>query len=248
VSVAATSHGRGPLGSGLALSALVHAVLLGTVVWWGMRPVPVRPPVYRVDLVGAPAGPRQAGVLSPRAQPEAATAAPAAAGAERPPAEKAMPTPKAPKPVASPTATPSTQRNRTAGSRTPSPTATKGAPPRAGSGAVGGKGADVANVRTDGIAFPDQGYLNNIVRQLALSWQPSRAAATRVAEVRFTIRRDGSVTAIEVVKPSGDRLYDIDAVGAVEAVGAARSFGPLPAVWKDDVLIVYFTFDYALRP
>ena len=54
--------------------------------------------------------------------------------------------------------------------------------------------------------------------------------------------------AIEVVKGSGDRIYDLDAMGAIEAVGSTRGFGPLPQGWTDDVLIVYFTFDYALRP
>lgn len=239
--------GRGPLGTGLLLSSLVHVAIVAAAVYWGSRPAPVRPPVYRVELIGAPSGPRQAGVLSPAAAPEAASPAAEAAGAERPPVENAAPAPSDRKRVASPTATPSPVRSRAAGTRTA--TAAKApAVPRAGAGAVGGKGADVANVRTDGIAFPDQGYLNNIVRQLALSWRPSAAAAARVAEVKFTIRRDGTVFAIQVVRPSGDRLYDLDAMAAVEAVGAARGFGALPAVWQDDVLIVYFTFDYALRP
>jgi len=69
-----------------------------------------------------------------------------------------------------------------------------------------------------------------------------------VAEVKFIIRRDGSVMGIEVVKRSGDRLYDLDAMGAIEAVGASRGFGRLPEGWSDDVLVVYFTFDYAMRP
>ncbi len=247
MSVARTAVGRGPLGAGLAVSGLVHAGVVAAALFWGLRPEAPRPPVYRVELVGAPAGPRQAGVLSPP-RPESESSAPPAAGAERPPTEKAMPSRPTTRAAATPTATPSRERNRTAGTKAGTATPRPASPPRAGSGAVGGKGADVANVRTDGIAFPDQGYLNNIVRQLALSWRPSRASATRVTEVRFSIRRDGSVFAIEVVKPSGDRLYDADAVGAVEAVAAARGFGPLPSVWQDDVLIVYFTFDYALRP
>ena len=86
------------------------------------------------------------------------------------------------------------------------------------------------------------------MRQLTLNWTPRRVSASLVSEVKFTIRRDGSVLAIEVVKGSGDRIYDLDAMGAIEAVGSTRGFGPLPQGWTDDVLIVYFTFDYALRP
>jgi protein TonB len=62
------------------------------------------------------------------------------------------------------------------------------------------------------------------------------------------IRRDGSVAGIEIVKSSRDRLFDLEAQATVEAVGSARSFGSLPSGWTDDVLVVYFTFDYALRP
>jgi protein TonB len=151
--------------------------------------------------------------------------------------------------MAPPRATPSATPSRAAGTKD-AKAASKQAPAvaKAGSGKVGGKGADVANVKTEGIAFPFPGYLNNIVRQLTLSWSPRRVAATLVTEVKFVIRRDGSVSGIDIVKSSGDRLYDSEAAGAVEAVGATRGFGVLPKDWKDDALVVYFTFDYSLRP
>ena len=103
-------------------------------------------------------------------------------------------------------------------------------------------------MRTPGIEFPFPGYLTNIVRQITLNWTPRRTSAALVTEVKFMIRRDGSVAGIEVVRSSGDAFYNADAMGAIEAVGANRGFGALPAGWSDDVLVVYFTFDYALRP
>lgn len=238
---------EGALGGGLLLSLALHGAVAAAVAWVGTRPAPVRPPVYRVELVGAPAGVRQAGVVAPPPS-EPATAAPEIGGAERAPPPPAAPTPP-PKPKEMPAlkATPSTTRSRDAGAKGASRGKPK-VPARAGAGATGAKGADVANVRTAGIAFPFPGYLNNIVRQLALSWSPRRTSAALVTEVRFMIRRDGSVSEIEVVRPSGDRFYDLDGVGAVEAVGTARGFGRLPAGWTEDVLVVYFTFDYALRP
>ncbi len=240
---------RGGIGGGLVLSAVVHVGLVAAAVYVASRPEPARPPVYRVNLVGAPAGPRQAGVVD--AAPTPPTPAPKAdvSGAERvAPPEKALPSAqKAPKAPAK--ATPSATPSRAAGTKNATPASkTATAVPRAGSGATGGKGADVANLKTEGIAFPFPGYLNNIVRQLTLNWSPRRVSAALVSEVKFLIRRDGSVAGIEVVKSSGDRLYDAEASGAVEAVGATRSFGVLPAGWKDDVLVVYFTFDYSLRP
>ncbi len=236
------------LGRGIAFSGVVHLVLVAAALWWGSRAAAPRPPVYRVELVGAPPGPRQAGVVTPAAQPS--TQAPDIAGAERVPEEKVVPKPsKAKKVLPSPKATPSTSRTKTAGAKSASPTASKStAAPKAGAGAQGGNGADVANLNIRGIDFPYPGYLQNIVRQLTLNWTPRRVSASLVAEVKFTIRRDGSVLATEVVKGSGDRIYDLDAMGAIEAVGSTRGFGPLPQGWTDDVLIVYFTFDYALRP
>ncbi len=231
----------------MIVSALVHAVLIALVVWAGGQQEPPRPPVYRVELVGQ-AGLRQAGVEKATETPTASKDA--VAGAERVEEEKTMPSAsKAKKALPSPKATPSTDRSKKGGAKSATPSTTKTtAAPRSGAGATGTKGADVANVRTDGIAFPYPGYLSNIVRQIALNWSPRKVSAALVTELKFMIRRDGTVVGIEVVKRSGDRLYDLDAMGAIEAVGSTRSFGALPSGWADDVLVVYFTFDYALRP
>lgn len=235
------------LGSGMIVSALVHAVLVAVVFWAGGQQEPPRPPVYRVELVGQ-AGLRQAGVEKATETPTASTDA--VAGAERVEEEKTMPSAsKAKKALPSPKATPSTDRSKKGGAKSATPSTTKTtAAPKSGAGATGTKGADVANVRTDGIAFPYPGYLSNIVRQIALNWSPRKVSAALVTELKFMIRRDGTVVGIEVVKRSGDRLYDLDAMGAIEVVGSTRSFGALPSGWADDVLVVYFTFDYALRP
>ena len=113
------------------------------------------------------------------------------------------------------------------------------AAPVAGGGPTGGRGADVANVQVDGIDFPYPGYLQNVVRQIAVNFKPSRGGLTAV--VAFLIRRDGSVTGIRLTTRSGVYSFDTEAMGAVEA--AARSFGPLPAGFSDDALPVIFSFD-----
>jgi protein TonB len=188
------------------------------------------------------------GVVNQRPAPTAPSEKPAPSGVEQlTPPEKVTPNAKATKAAPQVKATPTTTKSTTAGTKAATATkSTAAAPPKAGAGAKGGKGADVVNLRTEGIAFPDEAYLNNITRQVFASWFPKAQNAPLVAEVKFTIHRNGSVTDIEMVKRSGNRLYDIEAMGTIEAVGSARKFGPLPAVWTDDVLIVYFTFDYAL--
>lgn len=239
-----SAGGSGALRAGLLVSALVHGSAVAVLAYFALRQQAPRPPVYRVEMIAAPKGTRAAGVVNPPAS-KASKTADAPSGAERAPTEKALPSKKVP--AATAKATPSPVRSKAAGAKSPakSPAA---AAPAAGS-REGGKGADVRNLKTAGIDFPYPGYLTNIVRQITLAYTPPRGtAASLVAEVKFMIRRDGSVAGIELVKSSNNRLFDLEAQATVESVGAARSFGPLPSGWSDDVLVVYFTFDYALRP
>jgi protein TonB len=129
----------------------------------------------------------------------------------------------------------------------PPPVAAKPAPAHpppptpAGGGPNGGPGADVATVRTAGIDFPYPGYLNNIVRQVALNFSPDDPNGSLRAEVTFLIRRDGSWTGFRFLTRSGNYAFDLEAQGAIEK--AAPNFGPLPNGFTEDVLPVIFSFD-----
>jgi protein TonB len=114
--------------------------------------------------------------------------------------------------------------------------------PTAGGGEVGGKGTDVANVSTAGKDFPYPQYLQNIINQIAMRFDP-RERQFLSADVQFVIQRDGSVFGISVVKGSGRYGFDTQAKGAIEAAAAAKAFGPLPDGFRDDALTIIFTFD-----
>jgi protein TonB len=195
-----------------------------------------RAPIYRVDLIAAPAGPRAAGVVTPRPQPPPPEPAPIPPRAETNPKDMPLPQkavqPKRPPPTAAtPTPAPTTTRPKT-----------DAAAPQAGGGPTGGRGTDVASVRTEGIEFPYPGYLENIVRQIAIRFEaPSNSTAR--AEVFFLIRRDGSITGLQIRTRSGNYAFDLEALGAVEAAGRTNAFGPLPDGFPDDVLPVTFSFD-----
>jgi protein TonB len=234
-----TPRGRSGLAAPVALSAAVHALAVTAFVLTGPGPRPPSPPVYRVNLVAAPPGERAIGVVRP----------------SHPPAETKAPTP--PRPVTStPDAAPAPARarrdppRRTPAQATPTPEPPKPAPrtepqtpaPTAGGGPVGGRGADVATVRTEGIEFPYPGYLQNIVRQIALRFKPPRGGARR-AEVMFLIHRDGTISNLRFNVASGSYAFDVEARGAVESAAQAGAFGPLPRGFPDDVLPVIFSFD-----
>ena len=223
----------------IAASAAVHAILVAAFLLVRGAPSIPAPPMYRVSLIAAPPGPRQTGIVQP---PEAPAPAPASVAPAPAAPARATPDPSRMPPLASRTKRPvraKPVKTATPVAGAPSAPATAPAAPVAGGGPQGGRGADVANVRVDGIDFPYPGYLQNVVRQIAVNFKPSRGGVTAV--VAFLIRRDGSVTGIRLTTRSGVYSFDTEAMGAVEA--AARSFGPLPAGFPDDVLPVIFSFD-----
>jgi len=226
------------------LHAAVATLLFNTLK--ERKPVAL-PPMYRVEIVAAPAGERAIGeVRTEQARATTPVTPPSASqsSVKELPLPTAKPAPKTPARV-----TPSEAKAK--------PVAKAGAPvakaapqakteaPKAGGGPVGDKGTDVATVRSDGIEFPFPGYLNNIVRQIALKFKPRNPAARLKAEVRFLIHRDGSVSDLTFVRRSGNFSFDLESQGAVEAASSARAFGPLPAGFSDDVLPVVFSFDPA---
>lgn len=229
------SEARDPrLAGGLALSVLLHGGLVIAFFVLRAPAAPPTPPVFRVQLFAAPAGARAIGVVQPSQAEDAVPQTP-------PPATKATPT------VNTPSAKTRPVPKRATPVPAPPAKATKAkAAPAAGGGPEGGKGADVANVDTPGIEFPYPAYVNNIARQIILQFERGRSTRAALhAEVQFLIRRDGTVPpeSIRLVTSSGVYSFNQDALAAVEAAANARSFGPLPPGFREDVLPVNFRFD-----
>jgi outer membrane biosynthesis protein TonB len=223
-------------GTPATMSLLLHVSVLSAVVLINRGGGRTLPPIYRVELVAAPAGPRAVGVVTETPAP--------AETPPTPPKRAEAPPPKNTVPVKA--KAPTRAERRPPAKATPTPdarSARRDEPaPKAGGGPEGGKGADVANVSTPGIEFPYPAYLTNIVRQIALRFDPGRAHNLS-ADVVFLIRRDGSVVDIRLRKRSGSFAFDTEATGAVEAAARAGAFGPLPDGFGDDVLTVIFSFD-----
>jgi periplasmic protein TonB len=226
------SSGTIRLGLPVTLSAVVHVGLVALALLVARTPRN-RGEVYAVNLVAAPAGPRQVGVVNDAQKSE--PAAPLPKRAEMTPKETAPPVRRTPR---------QTERAPSRATQVPDAKSARfdTPAPKAGGGETGGKGTDVANVSTAGKAFPYPAYLHNIITQIALRFDP-RQKQMLSADVQFVIRKDGSIFGISVVKPSGSYGFDLEAKGAVEAAGAARAFGPLPEGYSDEALTVIFTFD-----
>jgi hypothetical protein len=195
---------------------------------------PPSPPVYRVQLFAAPPGERAAGVVQPAPQTPAVETPP-------PPAKTSTPRPKVPAKKAK---APPPQKVATATAPPKAPVETKPNTPQptAGGGETGGKGADVANIDTNGLEFPYPWYTANVVSLILRNFPKTNARY--IAEVRFVIQRDGTVdpNSINFVTRSGNYPFDIQAKGAVEAASRDKGFGPLPPGFREDILPVTFRF------
>lgn len=226
------------LGGPLGVSVVLHASLIAAAIFARPGPPRARPPVYSVTLVAAPAGPRAIGTTAPEPAPA-------------PPPTPVTPPPRAqtnPRDMPSPTKAKPTPRKPTAPATPTPPTknAAKDVPlQKAGGGPTGGTGTDVANVSIKGVDFADQGYINNIVRQIALRFKPRNPGALR-AEVFFIIRRDGAIGEFRFLTRSNVYAFDLEAQGAVESAGSAKAFGALPPSYVNDFLPVIFSFDPSL--
>lgn len=221
---------RGPFG----VSILAHLLLIAGIGFLAKQQTLVLPPVYRVNLLAAPASVRRSVGEVRQTPPQDVTPPPVTTPVPKraaAPTERTAPTPARSRPI--PAATTPVPNAASAKRDAPAPVA--------GGGPKGGAGADVATVQTEGVVFPYDGYIDNIARQLMLRFEPADKRPLTVI-VRFVIHRDGSVKDFSVRKSSGSFGFDNEARGAVEAAGRSRAFGKLPEGFSDDVLPVTFTF------
>lgn len=82
-------------------------------------------------------------------------------------------------------------------------------------------------------------YLSTMLQLIQRNWSEKQAVSGTVV-VRFTIRRDGSVTGIEVARSSGFAALDLN---AQRALGLTR-LPPLPAAYSNPQLTINLSFQY----
>jgi TonB family protein len=102
-----------------------------------------------------------------------------------------------------------------------------------GGGGGGGAQLDVAN-----FCCPE--YVATFVQRIQQNWNQNQGVTAEVV-VKFTIQRDGTITNVEVERPSGFMALDM---AAQRAVLATARVPPLPAQFSNPTLTVHLTFDY----
>lgn len=96
--------------------------------------------------------------------------------------------------------------------------------------------------------FKYYGYMQRLREKIEYTWKfPAEAGERRIAGevyIRFTISKNGKLTAADVVRTSGYRILD-DA--AVRALRDADPYWPLPEEWKRNDLTITGRFIYSVR-
>jgi protein TonB len=104
-----------------------------------------------------------------------------------------------------------------------------------GGGAQGGGAAF-----TDYANFCCPGYLTEMTDLIKRNWNQNQGAAGLV-QVKFTIRRDGTLGDVAVEKPSGAALLDLESMRAVQKT---QRLPPLPREFTPPTLTVHLIFEY----
>ena len=237
------------LNRALGISLFVHAALLASVVlmpeiWQSSTNRP--PPTLMTITLGGGSGVDTPGrTISERPVQEVAPvdkAAPENAPAPKPPEmtepdRMVKPAPKTAKPVDK-----SRTRKPTAGEELKAGDArvkTGGATvPFGGLATKSGSGTDDVRLDVQNFCCPE--YLQVMVQRIRRSWNPNQGASGEVW-VKFTIRRDGMLTNVEVEQPSNQAMLDLE---SRRAVLLTRQLPPLPQEFPEPHLTIHLAFTY----
>lgn len=233
--------------------ALLVALVLMPSEWHSSRAEPDA--IMTISLGGTP-GPETGGMtaiadravqaIAPsdaptRVQPPLAMKAPEMVEPERMVKPMPKPPPPPPKPVEKPDTT-SRTRTPVTGPEIKSGAArapTGGAAIPFGGLASGGGGAGGMTVDVKNFCCPE--YLTLMIQRIREQWNPKQGAGGQ-SVVKFTIRRDGMLTNIELTQSSGQALLDLESRRAVH--NANGRLPPLPREFTEPHLTIHLTFDY----
>ena len=235
----------------LSLSIAAHVGLVAAV-WLmpaGWRTSQPENPAVMTVSIGGLAGPDTGGMTAIAGRAVQEIAKPDTRAVDTPPAAK-PPEMVEPEVVAKPAIKPRpvTKPDEKSKSRT----TTKGEEIKTGSSRVNTGGAAIpfgglagGGQQGDGVQLDVQNfccpeYIRLMRQRIQENWNPNQGA-TGEPVIKFTIRRDGVLTQIELEKSSGQALLDLE---ARRAVHRTMQLPPLPREFDGTHLTVHLTFDF----
>jgi len=198
------------------VAAVVVHVVVGLASWLVPKwTAPTRQPIDYVAVTIVPAA--KLGVERPKPAP-------------KPPEPVPQPKPESKAPVL-----PATKPKK------PTPAAAKPAPPpeprpeEQGSpqGTVAGLALGAPVARLDNPDFTYGYYVDQMLAQISHNWIRPPVGGGIEAWLHYRIQRDGTITDLEVVRPSGIASFDL---AALRAVQSSSPLPPLPRAFRDSTL------------
>ena len=93
---------------------------------------------------------------------------------------------------------------------------------------------------TDYADFCCPAYLKQMTDMIQRNWNQNQGASGQV-QVRFVIRRDGMLSDVQIEKPSGISMLDLE---SQRAILNTRQVPPLPREFTENALTVHLVFQY----
>lgn len=235
--IAARARSEDGLKTMVVWSVGLHAAVLAGLLLAPRATSDAPPIVMNISLSGSE-GVRSEGMTQAGAQPVKEVAPPEEKPRPvTPPRERAemtIPDPKAkttprtkPQAVEAPAVTPTTA---------PAPTKVRGQ--GFGLSTSGGGGVGGAQVEATDFCCPE--YITLMVAAIKTKWN-DKQSVVGTAGMKFTILKDGTITAIQVEKPSGFAVLDNESRHALEATARLT---PLPSGYPNASLTVHLQFEY----
>jgi TonB family protein len=177
------------------------------------KPAPIAPPAPKAPEMVAP---EPAAKPTPKVPPK--------------PVEKPVDKSSARKPTTGPEVKAGAARNDTGGAPIPFGGLTR---PSGGGVASGSAFTDYAN-------FCCPAYLNQMAELIKRNWNQNQGATGQV-QMKFTIRRDGTVGDVTIEKPSNISMLDFE---SQRAILKTATLPPLPREFTENTLTVHLIFEY----
>jgi len=200
-----------------------------------------RPQRYKVKKTEKPKKPREEPEIEPPEPEEQPTLAlPKETPKKRPkPTPKPTPQPtKKPKPTVKPKPKTRVAKKKASDATSSEKRSTKGS-------AKGKKVSVTTATDQSGIIFPFSWYSDRIQDLTDSNWKNPKVNLKRgeklITTVKFTILRSGDITGLEVVKKSGNIIFDM---AAIRAVKESSPYPSLPPLYMNKTLTVTMDFIY----
>jgi periplasmic protein TonB len=232
----------------LGASLLAHLGLIALAFFAPVGPSPAEDPVVMTISLGGPVGPADGGMTQMGGRPVQAVSEAKKVEPVRAPAAKApeMIEPKKAAPKKAETKVETTTKTPTGRTPTRGEEVRKGSAVSAvqsargqGFGLSSGGGGTGSVLHTANFCCPE--YVALMLESIRQNWDNNQQASG-VAVVKYTIQRDGRLTAVQLERSSGIQALDYFATRAVQVT---RQIQPLPPAFTEPSLTVSLTFEYS---